>query len=453
MIQKQVTKLEKLAMDAYVYGFPLLFNVEQMRRYVEEGIGANVATPFNQFSHAKTLATPADTFVSINNDTVYSMAQLDLSVGPIALHVPNTEGRYYVLQFVDAWTNNFAYVGTRAIGAEAADFLLTPPNWVGEVPKHMTQIKVPTRLASIVGRWACQDEHDLKNIMALQDLTTLRTLHASAEPQGFPIVSEDVPEEIRFFERLRVTMLDLLPAPQDMALQASFSALGMEASVTSPLLGLDETVYNALKYANVSGLGLIKRTLLSGVSESENGWRITFHAFDYNTDFFEIGTKEDAEWIITDRKKAFMERAVAAMGGLWGNHGYEAAYVMTWTDEKGQTLNGAHNYTLTLDPLPPVAAFWSITMYNAPDYYLVDNPWHRYSIGDRTSGLIYNEDGSLTIYMSVDEPQNEREKANWLPLPDGDFRPILRMYAPDQRILSRDYSFAPIKREGNMGRK
>ncbi|MEP6650353.1 MAG: DUF1254 domain-containing protein, partial [Lapillicoccus sp.] len=100
--------------DAFVYGFPLVYNLDQVRRYVDTGVGANPAAPLNTFSHARTLAGPADTFVTINNDTLYSMAQVDLSVGPVTLHVPDTQGHCYVLQFLDAWTNNFTYVGHRA---------------------------------------------------------------------------------------------------------------------------------------------------------------------------------------------------------------------------------------------------------------------------------------------------------------------------------------------------
>ena len=124
----------EITTQAYLYGFPLVFNLDQVTRYVTEGVGANPAAPLNTFSHARELAGPQDTFVTINNDTVYSMAQLDLSVGPVALHVPDTAGRYYVLQFVDAWTNNFAYVGHRATGTGEGDFLLVPPGWDGPAP-------------------------------------------------------------------------------------------------------------------------------------------------------------------------------------------------------------------------------------------------------------------------------------------------------------------------------
>ena len=174
----------ELVTQAYVYGFPLVFNLDQVTRYVTEGVGANPAAAFNTFSHARTLAGPEDTFVTINNDTVYSMAQLDLSVGPVALHVPDTGGRYYVLQFVDAWTNNFAYVGHRATGTGEGDFLLVPPGWEGQAPADHTVIRFPTTVASIVGRWSVAGDDDLPAAHELQDATTLTPLDPDAAPVG-----------------------------------------------------------------------------------------------------------------------------------------------------------------------------------------------------------------------------------------------------------------------------
>ncbi len=144
--------LSGLAAGAYVYGFPLVFGLEQVERFTRFGIGSTPATPYNSFGHAATLAGPKDTFVSINNDTVYSIAQLDLGVGPLRLTVPDTAGAYYVLQFIDAWTHNFAYVGKRGTGTAAGRFLLTSPGWDGVVPQDATRSVVPTRVATIVGR-------------------------------------------------------------------------------------------------------------------------------------------------------------------------------------------------------------------------------------------------------------------------------------------------------------
>ena len=143
--------VDALATEAYIYGFPLVFNLDQVTRFVTTGIGATPPAPFNGFGHARTLAGPADTFVTINNDTLYSMAQIDLGVGPVRLRVPDTSGRYYVLQFVDAWTDNFAYVGHRATGTSAGEFLLVPPGWSGETSLDATIIEFPTRWAPSLG--------------------------------------------------------------------------------------------------------------------------------------------------------------------------------------------------------------------------------------------------------------------------------------------------------------
>jgi hypothetical protein len=123
------TELGTLAVEAFFYGFPLVFDLSEVRRFEREGIGAVPATPYNRFGHANRLAGPETKFVSVNNDTVYSIANVDVSGGPVRLDVPDTQGRYYVLQFVDAWTNNFAYVGHRATGTEAGSFLLVEGDW------------------------------------------------------------------------------------------------------------------------------------------------------------------------------------------------------------------------------------------------------------------------------------------------------------------------------------
>lgn len=436
----------ELVSGAYLYGFPLVFNLEQVSRYVTEGVGANPAAPFNSFSHARVLAGPEDTFVSINNDTVYSMAQLDLSVGPLALHVPDTDGRYYVLQFVDAWTNNFAYVGHRATGTGEGDFLLVPPGWQGEAPDGHTVIHVPTHVASIVGRWAVASDADLAVVHALQDTTTLTQLDVSATPKGIAVPDASAPEDVAFFEKLRLWSQQFAPAARDLELQASFAPLGIGVVGESPFATLSEQEHREL----VSGLAysdeLLRHTLKTAVGPERNGWKLTFHVFDYNLDFFEVGALDDDQFKISDPKRRIVQRAAAALGGLWGNHPYEAAYIMTYVDDQGDQLTGARSYSLRLNPTPPVKAFWSLTMYSMPDFYLAENSIDRYSIGDRTPGLVYDDDGGLTITISHDRPTGGKEAANWLPAPAGDFRPLLRMYEPDASVVDGGYEVPAISR-------
>lgn len=438
--------LSELAARAYLYAFPLVFDLEQVQRFVTSGIGSTPATPYNVFGHARALASVEDTFVSINNDTIYSIAQLDLGVGPIELTVPDTEGRYYVLQFVDAWTNNFAYVGHRATGTAAGTFWLLPPGDDREVPEGVTAIHVPTRIASIVGRWACDGAADLPAVHRLQDATSLTPLDPDAVAAGVPEPDSSLPPELLFLDQVRLWSQAFPPPPRDRELQDSLAPIGI-ADATSPYASLDAEQAAQLVDGVQQGKAFLQDLVKGGAGGgTKNGWNLTYHVFDYNLDYFEVGTLDDPAFKITDPQTRIGTRAAAALAGLWGNHAYEAAYIMSYVDGDGQQLSGAHTYTLRLSPTPPVGAFWSLTMYDMPDFFLVDNPINRYSIGDRTPGLVVADDGSVTITLSRDEPADPTARANWLPTPEGDFRPILRMYEPDPGVLASGYAVPAIVR-------
>src|SRR6202012_1123734 len=206
--------LVELAGQAYVYGFPLVFDLEQVQRFSEHGMGSVPPAPFNTFAPATQLAGPPDTFVSINNDTVYSIAQLDVSGGPVRLRVPDADGRYYVLQFIDAWTNNFAYVGHRATGTDAATFLLVPAGWDGTPKPGETVIHLPTHVATIIGRWAVAGEADMP---AVRELQAGLILEPTGQPgTGVPQPDPGGADELRFFEQLRVWTRALPPAARDL---------------------------------------------------------------------------------------------------------------------------------------------------------------------------------------------------------------------------------------------
>lgn len=437
--------LAALATRAYVYGFPLVFNLDEVDRFTKEGVGAMPAAPFNAFAHATALAGPDDTFVSINNDTVYSMAQIDVSGGPVRLRVPDADGRYYVLQFVDAWTNNFAYVGHRATGTQAGTYLLVASDWDGTPGDGETVIRFPTDVASIVGRWAVDGEADMPAVRALQAGLTLEETGGAGA--GLPQPDAGVPEALAFFERLRVRMLAFPPAARDLELQQQLAPLGL-LDAASPYVAADPALATALGQGFEAGKAQLEQVLKHGASPKQNGWLLTYHVFDYNLDFFEVGTLDEPAWKLEDSPTRYVERAAAARAGLWGNHGYEAAYAMVYVDGDGDALDGTGSatYRLRFETTPPVDAFWSVTMYDMPEFFLVANPVARYSIGDRTPGLVYADDGSLTIVMQHDEPTDPADRANWLPAPAAPFRPILRMYEPQASVFDGTYELPPIVR-------
>jgi hypothetical protein len=118
-------------------------------------------------------------------------------------------------------------------------------------------------------------------------------------------------------------------------------------------------------------------------------------------------------------------------------------YPIRYTDSAGQPLTGATNYVIRFQSAPPVDAFWSLTMYNAEDKMLVENPIQRYKVGTDTLGLKVAADGSFEIPIQHNKPTGDFA-ANWLPAPSGSFYVILRLYQPQAAVLSGDYALPQL---------
>ncbi|MEV6650236.1 DUF1254 domain-containing protein [Streptomyces sp. NPDC051219] len=466
-------ELRDLAADAYVYGCPLVRGLTMVEHLTHRGLGNLPPTPLNQFGHVHQLADPAAKFPWLNNDTLCSAAQLDLSGGPLLLHVPDYRDAYYVLQFIDAWTNNFAYVGRRATGTEESLWLIAPPGWAGTAPEGVRVIDAPTAVVTVVGRSACAGPRDMPRVTALQKALTLSPPRAGGAPprSGLPQPDPDVPDPLGFFERLRIWMADFPPAAPDLAYQDRFQPLGLLEEGPSPYANADPELAEALEAGLADGRARVEAASgqsaaqpddprpansrpygpqvndpqpYSGTSGAAGAWDMHLHLYDYNVDHLGPGTLDEDRWKISDRRAARLTRAVAARTALWGVHAYEAVYAHTSTDADGKQLTGSKSYTLRFDARPPADAFWSVTMYDSPNHYLVPNPLGRYSVGDQTPGLRYAPDGSLTLVLQRDRPTDPVEAANWLPAPAGDFQPMIRLYTPRAEVLDGTYRFPRI---------
>ena len=141
--------------------------------------------------------------------------------------------------------------------------------------------------------------------------------------------------------------------------------------------------------------------------------------------------------------RAFVSRQ--AIGALETK---EAAYPRCETDADGAALHGSQRYTIRFAPgqMPPVNAFWSITLYSAKDYFLVPNPIERFSIGERTPGLMHDADGGLTLTLQHAAPLNAFAHANWLPAPEDGFFLCLRAYLPRAELLDGRYKLPEPQR-------
>lgn len=454
--QPAAAVLQEPAVRAYIYGYPMVYDLDEaisMTTKPKTMLGA----PVNRFFHAAKLGSPSDHFVSVNNDTLYSIANCDVTKEPLVLHLPAVGDRYRVMQFVDVWTNNFAYLGTRATGNGEGLFLLAGPNWNGTAPDGMSLVQAPTNVFSIVGRHAVDGVADVPNVEAVQKETWLTPLSiwptvadGSGRTMGdWNLAPYDtrVADDLVFWEKFR-SWLKLFPPPaEEQPFVRRLEPLGLLAA-ESPYVDPDPKLAAMLKDARAKGDQTIVAASKQGGAKV-NGWSSAEHIFDYNLYRLGPGTIDAPEWKQTDSKVVYAMRAVAAQAGLWGNHGYEAFYAWTFEDGDGQPLNGASNrYAIHFDTPPPARAFWSVTMYDLPNYYLIENPIERYSIGDRTPGLVKNADGSLDLFLQADEPTDPRQKANWLPAPRDVFRPLVRIYLPEQSVLDGTYSLPPIQKVG-----
>jgi hypothetical protein len=214
--------------------------------------------------------------------------------------VPDTAGRYYVLQFVDAWTNNFASVGRRATGTAAGSFLLVPPGWKPDAPDDIPVIEFPTDVGTIVGRWACDGPADLDPVRVLQNGTSLEPYGTPAPLRGLPAPAA-VPADLAFFERLRTWMQAFPPSVPDSAYQQRFGPLGLLEPV-SPYADCPPGLAGALAAGADAARQQMEAALRAGgLAPVVNGWTLAFHMFDYNVDHLGLGTVDDPAWKMRDR--------------------------------------------------------------------------------------------------------------------------------------------------------
>ena len=199
------------------------------------------------------------------------------------LRVPRQAGRYYVLQFVDAWTSNFAYVGRRATGTRAGSFLLTPPGWEGNTPGGARVIEFPTKVGTIVGRWACGGQADLEAVQVLQTTLTLEPYGTAVPGGGIPVPAA-VLDDLAFYEQLRTWMQAFPPSAEDQGYQQRFAPLGL-LNPASPYRDCPPELARALTAGADAGQRKMEAALTAGgLAPVVNGWTLTFHMFDYNLD-------------------------------------------------------------------------------------------------------------------------------------------------------------------------
>jgi hypothetical protein len=335
---------------------------------------------------------------------------------------------------IDMYTHNFAYVGTRATGTGAGSYLIAGPGWAGAVPPGISAVlQSEGNFVYALGRTAVAGPDDVENVLAIQAQYQLQPLSAFlGQPPppdaaiAFPAFDQAAADSIGFIGYFNFLLGQLAVHPSEQALIASFAPIGI-----GPYAPFDPDAYDAATRGGIEeGIASARQQIaahLPELGEMKNGWLLLKRIF---------GSRAEMQG-------QYLTRAAAAQAGLFGNSLDEAYYPSTQATAEGRPLDGAqHDYTLTFtaETLPPVNAFWSITMYKLPQQLMVANPLDRYSIGDRTPGLVYGENGSLTLCIQAAAPIDPDQQANWLPAPDGPFALTMRMYVPRPEALDPLYA-------------
>ena len=409
-----IAETKAIAEEAFIYGLPIVMNYAVMNEFVVDRNSGQYKAPFNTISNEARVFTYKDTaVVTPNSDTPYSMLWLDLRAEPMVISVPAVpKQRYYSVQLIDGNAYNYGYIGSRATGIEAGDYLVVGPDWKGETPAGIRKVfRSTTPFALTIFRTQLFNAADMPNVEKVQAGYKAQPLSAFLKQPAPPaapkidfLPATTAGIKANFYEYLDAALQFVPETPEDKAIRARLATIGIGPGKTFEFKDLSPEHKAAVLLAMKEGDDKVDKYLASGMKDI-NGWKVG--------SLFGDRAFYNGDWL---------KRAAAAKGGIYGNDAVEAMYPMTRVDATGETLDGSkHNYTLTFPAgqLPPVNAFWSVTMYDGKTQLLIENPINRYLINSpMLPAMKKNADGSLTLYIQKDSPGKAKE-ANWLPAPNG----------------------------------
>lgn len=430
-----------IAKEAYIYGYPMVDSYRIQHAYFVDTKNPEYKAPWNQIKNMPRVFTPDDKAVQTpNSDTPYSMLGMDLRAEPIVLTVPAIEKeRYYSIQLIDAYTFNFAYIGSRTTGNEAGRFLIAGPDWKGETPKGVKKvIRSETELVLAAYRTQLFNPGDLDNVKKVQAGYKVQTLSAFLElpaPKAAPeidfikpLTPETQKSSLEFFNILNFILKFCPTVPSEKELMTRFAKIGVGAGKNFDASKLTPEMKQAIEEGMADAWADLAQ-LKKRVDAKEVTSGDTF------------GTREYL-------KNNYLYRMAAAVLGIYGNSKQEAMYPIYAVDVDGKKLEGSNRYTLRFAPgeLPPVDAFWSLTMYELPESLLVANPLNRYLLNSPMLPKFKKDaDGGLTLLIQNESPGKDLE-ANWLPAPKGTFMAVMRLYWPKDAALDGRWTAPPLTR-------
>lgn len=430
---------QAIAQEAYVYFYPLiLMDITRKQLINLDPKTSPYGGPANAFTNVRAFPSANErTVIRPNFDTLYSSAWLDLRSGPVVVSTEDTGGRYFLLQMTDMWTDVFAVPGKRTNGTGAANFALVPPGWNGNLPQGVERIDAPTPYVWIIGRTQTNGVKDYDTVHKIQDgykVTLLadwgktpskveHKIDPTVDTRTEPLRQVNGMSALEYFTYGAELMKVNPPHLTDWSIIARMKHIGLEPGNT---FDGSKASPEILKRGATSGLKLMQDTLPS-MARVTNGWQM-------NTDTMGVYGLN------------YLKRAIVAMVGVGAPPVEDATYPLNLADADGNPVMAEKAYVMhfSKDELPPVGAFWSLTMYDAEGFQ-VANPINRFAIGDRDP-LKFNSDGSLDLYIQNERPSSDKE-SNWLPAPkSGKLGLTMRLYAPKPQVLDGRWNPPAVRR-------
>ncbi|MEH6583823.1 MAG: DUF1214 domain-containing protein [Halioglobus sp.] len=414
-----------IGVQAYLYGYPVVDMHKNMHNETHKvSAGQQVYAPVNRFYRYPEIVGPdnAGNLRAPNNDTLYYSGWFDVSAEPVIIHTPDTAGRYFTIAVTNLYSE-VEHIGRRTTGTDEAYFALVGPNWAGQLPEGVNAIPVESEQGWLLGRMLVEGPEDFDAAMSLVNDVWLASL-SEFTPGQRPAMPREVSGEaidpissLDFFQVMNRALQSLPTRSGEEALMGQFDLIGVGKNSQFDIGALSKSARRGLLRALEDGESIVQAATQRTIP-NYNGWMISKEIGRYGY--------------------SYMHRASVARGG-YGNLPEESLYPARVFDDEGQLLDGSKGYRLHFNQgeLPPVEGFWSLAAYRLTDFQLEDNELQRYSIGDRTTGLKFNSDGSLTLLIQHEKPADP--EANWLPAPSGLFMMVMRLYEPSKAALGNDY--------------
>jgi hypothetical protein len=430
-----------IGVAAYLYFYPLVTMDITRKQLTNVATAKGMHSPMNSFANLAAFpSADMKAVVRPNFDTLYSSAWLDLTREPMVISVPDTEGRYYLLPMLDMWTDVFSSPGWRTTGTQAGDYAVTPPGWIGTIPAGVVRIDAPTPYVWVIGRTKTDGPADYSAVhkvqagfkitpisrWGMQPAPVAGTVDAGVDMKTPPKIQVDTMPAGQFFAYAADILKVQPPHITDQPILAQMKRIGIERGKSFDIDSADPAIKAGLETVPADALALMAWKVPT-IARVVNGWSM-------NTDTMGV------------YGNYYLKRAIVAQVGLGANLPEDAIYPLNLADDTGKPLDGGTAYVLHFekDDMPPVSAFWSVTLYDNQGFQ-VPNSLNRFAVSSWMP-FKYNPDGSLDLYFQNASP-GAGKAANWLPAPQGPFNLTMRLYAPKSDALTGKWNPPPVMKE------